>query len=136
LAKAERPGDSRSRFEIHPVVRVAFALLLLACQAPPTTPIPPKSGEVCADLAYVFLLVAEEKDRGSTKEAQIEMMRETVDNPFVSRPNETLRHLLQVVDLVYGRSDATAREIEAIVLDDCVVDEQRRAVLTTNWTTR
>jgi hypothetical protein len=91
---------------------------------------------VCEGLAYVFLLIAQEKDRGSTKNAQIEMVRESVDNPFVTRPDETLRHLLQVVDLVYRRSDSSAPEIEASVLDGCAVDERGRAILTTPWPPR
>jgi hypothetical protein len=124
-----------SRFAISPCAPIAFALLLLACQSPPTTPVPPAGGDVCANLAYVFLLVAEERDRGSTKEAQIETVRESVDSPFVTRPEETLRYLLRVVDLVYERSDASASEIEADVRDSCIVDEQRRAVVSTHWPT-
>jgi hypothetical protein len=63
------------------------------------------------------------------------MVRESVDNPFVTRPDETRQHLLRVVDLVYRRSDASPREIQAIVLDGCVVDEEGRAVVRTSWRT-
>jgi hypothetical protein len=136
LAPAERSDRSNSRFGNPRLGGLAFALLLLACQAPPTTPVPPNDGEPCAGLAYVFLLIAQEKDRGSTREAQIEMVRESVDSPFVSRPDETLRHLLHVVDLVYRCPDSSAGEIEAIVRDGCVVDEQGRAVLKASWPTR
>jgi hypothetical protein len=119
-----------------PRAGVAFALLLLACQAAPTTPVPPDDAGACENLAYVFLLIALERDRGSTKEAQIEMARESVESPFVSRPEHTLRHLLHVIDLVYRYPDSSAREIEAIVLEGCVVDDQGRAVVNTAWPTR
>jgi hypothetical protein len=113
---------------------IAFALLLLACQAAPTSPLPPDDDAgVCENLAYVFRLVAQERDRGTSKKDQIEMMRESVDSPFVTRPEQTLRQLLHVVDLVYRHSDSSAREIEAIVIDGCTVDEQGRAVLKMEW---
>jgi hypothetical protein len=136
LAPTYRSARSRSRWESPRFARIAIALLLLACQAPPTSPTPPDDAGVCANLAYVFLLVAREKDRGTTKEAQIEMLRESVDNPFVTQPDQTLRHLLQVVDLVYQCPDSSAHEIEAMVLDGCVVDDQGQAVVRAHWPTR
>jgi hypothetical protein len=84
-APAARSVGSISRSGSPALARVAFALLLLACQSPPTPPVPPMGGEVCEDLAYIFLLVAEERDRGSTKEAQIEILRKSADDPFVAR---------------------------------------------------
>lgn len=133
---AEGPRVSRARLGGPRLARIALALLLLACQAPPTSHVRAADTGVCADLAYIFLLIAEERDRGSTREAQIERVRESVDNPFVTRPDETLRHLLQVVDLVYRRSDASATEIQEIVLDGCAADEDGRAVLRASWPTQ
>jgi hypothetical protein len=77
----------------------------------------------------VFFLVATNRDRGRTREEQIEMVRESVDNPFATRPEATLRSLLGVVDLVYQQGDATADEIRSSVLDACSVDEKGRAIL-------
>lgn len=107
----------------------ALTLLPFACSAPAKTTLPPEKGDPCADLAYVFFLVADARDRGETKDAQIENMRSSVDNPFTARREPTLRSLLGVVDRVYLRSDESAEEIRSSVLSDCSVDEQGRAVL-------
>jgi len=114
---------------------IAAALLLLACQAPApiTAPVPETRDGACADLAYVFFLVAEKRDRGSTRDAQLEALRRSIDTPFATQPDRTLRQLEQVIELVYRRPELPAREVEAMVRDDCVVDEQGRAVLRRLW---
>jgi hypothetical protein len=100
--------------------------------AKPVTPIPPASGDVCQDLAYVFFLVAEQKQRGLSRDAQIARLREDVRNRFSTRPEQTLDQLVQVVELVYETPHADARELEASVLDHCSVDERGHAVLRTS----
>jgi hypothetical protein len=107
----------------------ALALLILACQVPPKTHVPPESGDACANLAYVFFLIADARDRGDTKEDQIEKLQASVENPFATRRETTLRSLLGVVDLVYLRPDESAEEIRESVLADCAVDERGRAVV-------
>ncbi len=108
---------------------LGVAASLLACGAPATTPTPPPGANACESLAYVFFLVAENRDRGRTREEQVEMMRASVDNPFAKQPEETLRSLLGVVDLVYQRTDAGADEIRDSVLQSCSIDETGRAIL-------
>jgi hypothetical protein len=110
---------------------LALCLALLACEtaAPPVTPYPPKAEGVCAQLAYAFFLVAEKRDRGSTREDQIETARESVDNPFARHPDETLAFLLRMVDFVYRRPEASAEQIQAQVMEGCAVDQRGQAVL-------
>jgi len=112
------------------------ALLALACRAPITAPPPPRSGGPCADLAFAFFLVAEKRDHGSTRDEQIEALQAGVASPFAQRPEQTLEELLHVVDLVYRRPDASARELEALVRERCVVDERGQAVLRAAWPRR
>jgi hypothetical protein len=113
----------------------AAALALLACQsrAPLTAAVPATRGDACADLAYAFFLVAEKKDRGASQDAQIQALRKSIDTPFATRPDQTLRHLERVVEIVYRNPGLSAQQIEAKVRDDCVVDEQGRAVLPRIW---
>ena len=108
---------------------LGIAASLVACHAPSTMPAPPPSGGSCESLAYVFFLVAENRDRGRTQQEQIEMLRASVDNPFARNPEATLRSLLGVVELVYQRTDASADEIRDSVLHTCSVDERGRAIL-------
>jgi hypothetical protein len=75
---------------------IACALFALACRAPITAPPPPRSGGPCADLAFAFFLVAEKRDRGSTREEQIEALQAGVASPFAQRPEQTLEELLRV----------------------------------------
>ncbi len=91
--------------------------------------IPPAPGTVCEDLAYTFFLIAENRDRGHSRSDQEAMVRESIRTPFVANPEETRRNLLRVVDVVYRSPDATPEEIEAGVLDHCVVDDQGHAVV-------
>ena len=77
----------------------------------------------------MFLVVAENRDRGHTREMQVERLRESVDNPFSEDPDDALADLLRVVDAVYRRPDQSARQLEASVLDDCVVNDRGQAVL-------
>ncbi len=117
----------------------ALALLLLVCetaQSPPVTPEPRENAGVCEGLAYVFFLVAENRDRGSTREEQIEGAREGLGNPFTSQPGQTGRDLRYVIDLVYRYPEASAAEIEARVRDGCRVNERGQAVLETLWPAR
>jgi hypothetical protein len=110
-----------------------LAVWLQGCaSAKPVTPVPPEGGGVCQDLAYVFFLVAEQKQRGLSRDAQIARLREDVRNPFSTRPEETLGQLEQVVEQVYETPHTSARELEASVLDHCRVDERGQAVLRTS----
>ena len=113
----------------------AAALALLACQspAPLTAAVPATRGGACSDLAYAFFLVAEKEDRGASQAAQIEALRQSIHTPFATQPDRTLRQLEQVVEIVYRNPDLSAQQIEAKVRDDCVVDEQGRAVLPRIW---
>ena len=43
-------------------------------------PTPPQGANACESLAYVFFLVAENRDRGRTREEQVEMMRASRNN--------------------------------------------------------
>ena len=90
---------------------------------------PVSSGNVCEDLAYVFYLVARNKDQQSTQEEQLEMAREGIASPFAAHPGRTLRYWSRVIELVYHHPDADADQIQAMVLDACTVDRNGRAVL-------
>ncbi len=116
----------------------------VACQAPPprglglharghAVPQRRASEGVCADLAYTFRLVAQQRDLGVTKQEQIEATRKMVRSPFVRQKERTLGHLLTLVDLVYLNDEASAHEIEGYVLENCVVSEQGHAVLKRLW---
>ncbi len=104
-------------------------LLALACQNAPMSPVPPSRSDPCGDLAYVFMLVAENRDRGQSREEQIEALGESVHSPFVGRPDQTLRTLTRVVDAVYAAPRASPAEIEDSILRQCRVDAQGRVVL-------
>lgn len=84
---------------------------------------------MCEDLAYVFFLVARQRERGESRDTQLARLRESVQNPFTTRPELALRNLAEVVDRVYDSPHRNARELEASVLDDCSVDERGQAVL-------
>lgn len=103
--------------------------LLFACSTPARETLPPKDGDPCENLAYVFFLVADARDRGETKQEQIDKMQASVDNPFAVQREATLRSLLGVVDRVYLRGDESAEEIRTSVRAHCSVDAQGRAVL-------
>jgi hypothetical protein len=126
------PGVTR-RFSHLSLGAAALALLACRSQAPLTVAVPETRGGVCSDLAYAFFLVAEKKDRGASKDAQIEALRQSIDTPFATQPDQTLRHLERVVEIVYRNPELSARQIEAKVREDCVVDEQGRAVLPRIW---
>jgi hypothetical protein len=96
-------------------------------------PPPPQGGGACVDLAYAFFVVADKRDHGSTREEQMQAVREGVDGPFAVHPERTLADLQRVVDLVYRRPDVNAREIEALVREHCVVDERGQPLLRTAW---
>ena len=107
--------------------------MLLACSACAprshrSPPAPPANQGVCAQLAHIFFLIALDKDRGRSQESQVRMVKEGVNNPFSGAPDETLDHLLRVVDKVYA-SKADADEIRDAVLASCEVDEQGHAVV-------
>lgn len=115
-----------------PVVPLAIALLGLGCQVPryeARTRIPPKNAGVCEEIAYVFYLVAEGRDRGVSHDEQVKAVTTGVNNPFSKRPEETRSQLLRVVDYVYDADEASAEEIEARVLDHCVVDARGKALV-------
>jgi hypothetical protein len=112
---------------------LALVAWLAGCaSSKPVTPMPPAGGGVCEDLAYVFFLVAEQKQRGVSRDAQIERLREDVRNPFSTRPEVTFDQLVQVVERVYETPHASALELEARVLDHCSVNERGEAVLRTS----
>ncbi len=114
----------------------ALALVALACetaQSPARTPEPRANADACEGLAYVFFLVAEQRDRGSTREEQLEKTQESLESPFTSDPGQTGRDLRYVIELVYRYPEASAAEIEAKVRDGCRVNEQGQAVLQTLW---
>lgn len=104
----------------------------LPAVAAPGTSVAP-GGDVCADLAYVFFLVAESRRKGATKETQVAEVRESVRNPFATDPAATEETLLHVVNLVYLVPNKTSREIEALVLESCDVGDRGQAVLKTLW---
>jgi hypothetical protein len=107
----------------------------LACQAPASrrdvaaAELPRAVSGPCEGLAYVFFVVAEQRDRGESREAQIRMAQESVHNRFSEDPEQALADLLRVIDAVYRRPGQRAREIEASVLEDCVVNDRGQAVL-------
>ena len=110
------------------------AAVLAACQGSGRygrTPVAPHDGGVCENLAYVFGLVAFYKERGTPREDQIEALQHSVQNPFAAQPEATLASLVRVVDLVYAAPETEARTLQTRVRDNCVVDEQGRAVLRT-----
>ena len=117
----------------------ALAWLLLACETPQSPPQTPEAREIagaCEGLAYVFFLVAESRDRGSSRAQQIERARESVANPFAGEPRQAGDDLIHVIDLVYRHPEASASEIEAQVRGDCELDEDGHAVLRTLWPAR
>ena len=97
---------------------IALLLVAIACAAPPretlpaATPLAPKHAQVCAQLAHVFFLVAENRSRGMPKEDQVRAARDAVDTRFVTDTDETLDHLLHVVDLVYLAPEQSAAVTE------------------------
>ena len=103
--------------------------LLLACQRPPVTPLPPVGGDVCDDLAYVFFLVARNKDDGRSLDEQLAMAERGVENPFAGHPERTLRDWLRVIEFVYRQPESDAPRIRAQVRDGCHVNERGQAVL-------
>lgn len=107
---------------------VVAAVGLLACQAPPRTPLPQVGGDACDGLAYVFHLVGRNKDAGDTEQEQREKAAAGSTNPFSAHPDRTLRYWEQVIDYVYRRPEADAEEIRALVQEHCTV-QQGRAVL-------
>lgn len=114
----------------------SLALLLGACetpQAPPRTPEVRQSADACEGLAYVFFVVAENRDRGSSREEQVARARQSVVNPFSGEPRQAGNDLLHVIDLVYRNPEASPAEIESHVRDDCELDGQGHAVLRTLW---
>lgn len=114
---------------------IALTMAQLACQAPtpkqaePSTPLSPAVEGACDGLAYVFFVVAEKRDRGETRDAQIRMAQESVQNRFTDDPEQALADLVRVIDAVYRRPGQSARDLEASVRDDCVENELGQAVL-------
>lgn len=84
----------------------------------------------------MFFLVAESRNRGSSREQQIERAGESVANPFAREPRQADNDLIHVIDLVYRHPEASASEIEAQVREDCEPDENGQAVLRTLWPAR
>jgi hypothetical protein len=105
----------------------AFLVLLPGCQRPLRGP-----DRTCTELAYAFYVVAEEKDRGTSKEAQIEKARESLRTADPA----ALSQMLHIIDLVYRFSDGTPQDIGATVLDNCAIDQNGQAVVRTLWPTR
>jgi hypothetical protein len=103
--------------------------LLVACQRPAATPLPPVGGGVCQDLAYVFFLVARNKDEGLSKREQLAMAEAGVENPFAADPDRTRHYWSRVIDFVYRDPDADAQEVRSRVEGDCRVNERGQAVL-------
>jgi hypothetical protein len=89
-------------------------------------------GPACVTLAKTFFVIAAHKNRGVTREEQLELVHAAAGD----RSERTLRHWVHVIDLVYRYSDASAREISFTVLDQCRVDAQGRASVQTLWPTR
>ena len=120
-------------------VVITLALQLVACELPPvktapaTTQVGPGNGEVCAQLAHVFFLVAQSRDKGASREDEISRLRESVQNRFVKNPDQALRQLIRVVDLVYLARDESADSIRGRVQADCDVNRRGDAVLGTFW---
>lgn len=90
---------------------------------------PPPPGDACQGLAYVFRLIGENKDRGMTKREQIQLARGGVGNPFALDPERALHSWLRMIELVYRRPDANAREIQAMALRACTVNDRGQVVL-------
>jgi len=93
----------------------------------------PRVPRACARLANAFYRIADQKNHGVTKEAQIEVMHEATRRPGADAMR---RHWLHMIDLVYRFSDASAQEIGMTVLDHCAVDGRGQAVVITLWPTR
>ena len=117
-------------------LRLALAALALvpavACLPPQRearTRIPPREAGVCEELAYVFFLVAQGRDRGYSRRDQLRSMSKSVNNPFAKRPEATLGQLVKVVDFVYAQPGDSPEEIEGRVLDRCSVDAGGHAVV-------
>jgi hypothetical protein len=108
---------------------LCLAALLAACHRAPATSVPRNPSDPCEGLAYVFFMIGEGRDRGITKQQQIEKAREGVESPFVRRQEETADHWIRAIELVYREPDADAHEIERRVLDRCSVNERGQAVL-------
>ena len=84
----------------------------------------------CSQIANSFVLVASQRERGATLEAQRAVAREA------AKSKAGLAHWFRVIDLVYRYDDASPREIGATVLDHCTVDERGRASIATLWPAR
>lgn len=110
-------------------IRFGLAIGLFACEAPPPTPSAPESVGACTRLSREFVQIAQKRDRGETRHAQIEHAYDVADDPATSDPNGTLRYLMQTIDFVYGRPDVSAEGIGALVQGSCLVNDEGRAVL-------
>jgi hypothetical protein len=124
---ARRRGAARA------AALAALAALPCACAAPLTAEPPPARAGACAELAYIFHFVAEKKDRGSTQAELLEALRAGSETPFASHPEQSYQELARVVELVYRRPEANARQIEAAVRAQCSVDENGQPVLRALW---
>jgi hypothetical protein len=105
-------------------------LLLPACQVSPISG--PYGGprRPCVQLANAFAALAETRDRGVSREQQIEIARARSPE---EEDHAKLDQWLQMVDLVYRHSEAGPEEIGWTVLDHCSVDMNGRARVTTLW---
>jgi hypothetical protein len=112
-------------------VTLVLALALGGCLSRPRSAYR-DSGDPCQKLAYTFYLVAEFKQRGTSRAAQ-----ERIARKRVGRSPEALDQWLHVVDLVYRYADGAPYEIGATVLDACQIGPGgKAAVVSTLWPAR
>ena len=78
---------------------------------------PKEPGELCGDLAYLFYVATERKNRGVTQEDQL---------ADVSGQHQTETDWKQILDLVY-RYHGSPEQVSAAVLDNCVVNREGQA---------
>ena len=77
---------------------------------------------LCEDFAHAFYLIAQNKDRGVSKEAQIQHL---LDVAGVGSPSELGggdRFTLRAIEFVYRYPDSNAETIRGLILGRCHVD--------------
>lgn len=116
-----------------------YAALLGATQGLPACRVAPPGGvhraapRPCVELANAFASIAAYRNRGVSREEQVEIARDSAGG---DESDATFRQWLYMIDLVYRYSDASAEEIGWTVLDHCSLDDAGRATVTTLWPRR
>jgi len=107
-------------------IAISATLAIAGCAA--ATPPPSGSSGVCDDLAREFWQIAVERDRGASRDSQIEDARRNI-SPAEIDPDAVLRYRVEAIGFVYERLASDPAVIEAFVRDNCIVGPRGQPVL-------